>query len=367
MIGKRYEIIITGKGNKAAFLRKLSTTKAKIFQLSNVEDCIRFYTDKEGVRQIRKIRKRYDVQVKISSVEYKNGTTKILSSYYFLIACVIPLCASLFLWTIEIESTMPEVTDRIDSKLKSASIVPFTPLTKLPDEKDIRQLLMLDDPSLSWVRFKRVGTKLTIIPMLSPISSEAGKERSKPSHLVARTAGVITRFELKSGERVGRIHQTVRKGELLASGILEQGNKTTVVGAEGSVYANYWVEYSFSLPRKISYRSQGDETVRFRFHNPLDRKSKSVVKDNPKKKWSLFSLDRSIDEVKRNLTIKPGMEETLLAPLLKEQVLSEKNDNVVIVEEKILHVTFDNDKVEGTILFQLNDNIAIKKPIPQGD
>jgi similar to stage IV sporulation protein len=28
-----------------------------------------------------------------------------------------------------------------------------------------------------------------------------------------------------------------------------------------------------------------------------------------------------------------------------------------------LHVSFDNDKVKGTILFLINDNIAMKRPI----
>ena len=40
---------------------------------------------------------------------------------------------------------------------------------------------------------------------------------------------------------------------------------------------------------------------------------------------------------------------------------------MIIKDDKILHVTFDNDKVNGTILFLVNDNIAIKRPISQGD
>ena len=44
---------------------------------------------------------------------------------------------------------------------------------------------------------------------------------------------------------------------MLATGILEQGDKTTVVGADGAVYADYWVEYSFSLPKTIDYPVTG--------------------------------------------------------------------------------------------------------------
>ena len=58
---------------------------------------------------------------------------------------------------------------------------------------------------------------------------------------------------------------------MLATGILEQGDKTTVVGAEGAVYADYWVEYSFRLPKTIDYHLQGEETVQFSFQSPWQK------------------------------------------------------------------------------------------------
>ena len=61
------------------------------------------------------------------------------------------------------------------------------------------------------------------------------------------------------------------------------------------------------------------------------------------------------------------MEETVIIPLLKNKLLSESCSKAIIKDEKILHVTFDNDKVNGTILFLVNDNIAVKRPISQGD
>src|SRR6185312_10385632 len=97
-----------------------------------------------------------------------------------------------------------------------------------------------------------------------------------PSDLIARTGGVITRFELTKGERVGHVFSTVRKGDLLATGSLEQGDKTVFVGAEGAVFADYWIEYSFSLPKTIQYKVQGEERVEFVFHPPWIAKSDSV-------------------------------------------------------------------------------------------
>ena len=68
------------------------------------------------------------------------------------------------------------------------------------------------------------------------------------------------------------------------------------------------------------------------------------------------------------LELTEGMEQTVIVPLLKQKLLSGTASQAMIIkDDKILHVTFDNDKVNGTILFLVNDNIAIKRPISQGD
>ena len=358
---KRYDIRITGDGDLAGFLSKLASTGAKVLSLSVVDGVARFRTNRQGLAIIRRYRRRYRVKVKMSIAGEESGAKGIFNSNFFLIACIIPFIASLFLWTVEVESDWPEVVERIDQKLGKSSIVPLRLLATIPDEGEIRRELMLDEPSLSWVRFRRVGTTLTVIPMLSPATTDETVVEGPPSDLIARTGGVITRFELKKGERVSRVHQTVKKGDVLATGVLVQGNKTTMVGADGAVYADYWVEYSFSLPKIIDYRLQGEETVEFTFNFPWQQQEE---KWSPK---SFIQTERHVSSRVGQLELKEGMEETILIPLLKNKLLSESLSKAVIQEEKILHVSFDNDKVSGTVLFLINDNIAVKRPISQGD
>lgn len=358
---KRYDICVSGDGDLAGFLTKLAATGAKVLSLSVVDGVARFRTDRLGLKVIRSNRRRYRLKVKISIAGIESGAKGIFISNFFLIACLIPFIASLFLWTVDIESDMPEVVERIDHKLGKLNIVPLRPLAFIPDEGEIRRELMLDDPSLSWVRFSRVGTSLTVIPMLSPPTTNEIDAEGPPSDLVARTGGVITRFELKKGERVSHVHQTVKKGDVLATGVLVQGDKTTVVGADGAVYADYWVEYSFSLPKRIGYRLQGEETVEFSFNLPWQS---SEEKWSPK---SFIQTERHVSEKAGQFELAEGMEETVLIPLLKNKLLAESLTKAIIQDEKILHVSFDNDKVNGTVLFLINDNIAVKRPISQGE
>jgi similar to stage IV sporulation protein len=360
MMRKRFDVKISGDGNLPGLLTKLVTTGTKIASLSVVDGVARFRTDRNGLRAIRRNRRQYRLKAEIKIAGIETGSSRIFSSGSFLIACLIPLGASFFLWTVDIESNMPEVVDRIDKKLEKISIVPLRPLASIPDEGEIRRELMLDDPALSWVRFERVGTSLTVIPMLSPPSNNLIEPEGPPSHLVARTGGVITRFELKKGERVGRVHQTVKEGDILATGILTQGDKTTFVGADGAVYANYWVEYSFSLPKKIDFQIQGEEIIDYTFKLPWIQQE-----ETEQFSWSFFKTDRYMKETAGHFELKEGMEETVLIPLLKNKLLSDSFSKAIILDEKILHVTFDNDKVSGTILFLINDNIAVKRLIPK--
>ncbi|MFC5604048.1 sporulation protein YqfD [Sporosarcina koreensis] len=362
MIHKRYIVVLTGKTDPARFLSFLASSGVKVSGVMESGKGIRFRTDKKGIQVIRKHRRRYKLKVAIKPADEGTVEKRVFSSFRFLIACIIPLIASLFLWKIEIETDVPEVAERIGNKLEETSITMFRPLHLIPDEGEIRRALMVEDPSLSWVRFKKSGSTLTVIPMLSPKLNDSVEKIGPPSDLVARTGGVITGFRLSRGERVARVHQTVKKGDLLATGILEQGDKTAVVGAEGSVYADFWMEYSFKIPKTVDYQLLGEENVIIHWRSPIAWKKSGRPTLQSFMRTERFREDR-IDQFE----LTEGMEEEVIIPLLKYKILTETQSDLIIKDENILHLTFGNDTVEGTILFLMNENIAIKRPLSQGD
>lgn len=360
MANKKYEIKVYGGKQLPLFLTKLKSAGTVITMLSVIDEAAYFRTNQTGLRKIRKYRRRYGLKVRIRTSEKDPGFATIFHSHLYLISFLIPLICSFFLWSIKVDSEMPEVADRIETKLEEMSIVPFRPLLFLPKEDEIRRALMKNDPALSWVRFQRAGTSLAVIPMLSPQLNTNVKEKGAPSHLVAETGGVLTRFALTSGERVGYLYRTVKKGDILATGVLEQGDKRVVVGAEGAVFADYWVEYSFTVPNPVQYKIQGEETVEFQFQLPAtkDIRFPQLLKE-------FVTIDRQVAELDAQLKIEEGMEKTVIIPLIKQKVIAERGLDATIKEEKVLHVTYYDDKVSGTILFLINDNIAVKRPITE--
>ena len=50
--------------------------------------------------------------------------------------------------------------------------------------------------------------------------------------------------------------------------------------------------------------------------------------------------------------------DSFILPLLHEKILKSLPPKTIIKKENILHVTFDDDKVKGKVLFLVNENIA---------
>ena len=59
--------------------------------------------------------------------------------------------------------------------------------------------------------------------------------------------------------------------------------------------------------------------------------------------------------------------EHLIRPLLFQKIMKELPTGTQLLEDKVLQVSIQDDKVKGKILLLINENIAIPHVIPQGD
>lgn len=358
---KQYDVELKGVGKPAQLINEMIRNKKRVLNLEHVDGAVWLRTNLSGIRFIRKNRRKYHLKVHVERLGDGTPINKLFHSWVALLFCIIPFVASFFLWQVTVDAENPEIAERIEQKLKKSSVAPMTLLRQLPDEGTIRSGILTAEPDLSWVRFEKKGTTLTVIPMVSPKTTTQIKSSGKPGELAARTGGVITGFQLKSGERVARLNQTVKKGALLATGVLEQGDKVSIVGAEGAVFADYWLEYKFTVPKTIQYRGKGETRMLIKWNLPW---MKQALDDRPF--WKFVEWSEETDDVKQTITLEEGMEKRFLVPLLKHKLLAETSYEKEIKDENILHVSFDNDKVTGTILFLINENIAVKRPLSQG-
>src|SRR5690606_22499922 len=104
MIHKRYIVVLTGKTDPARFLSFLASSGVKVSGITESGKGIRFRTDKKGIQVIRKHRRRYKLKATIKPADEGTVEKRLFTSLRFLIACIIPLLASLLLWKIEIQT-----------------------------------------------------------------------------------------------------------------------------------------------------------------------------------------------------------------------------------------------------------------------
>lgn len=344
----------------AKLLNEVRKYKGKLRNVVHTKNSVIFETNQDGLRILRRKRRTFNCKFTVEALD--KFEYQLFTGFRFLLFLCIPYIASLFIWSVIVETDHPEIENDIEQKLRQFQIKRLQLKSNLPEEDELRRSLLQDEDRLSWIRFEKSGSQFTVIPMQSP-QVELDKEVARePSHLIAKTAGVITHFALTKGEKSVSLHSTVKKGDILATGILEQGEEEVVVGAEGFVYANYWLEYSFSLPREMTFKKQGQEKLKLSFQRP--KLGKNLFN---KENWNIIEADQQITQTDTTIYLKEGMEKSHIIPIVKLQLQRELGYEAIVQKEELLTITYDEEKVYGKIVFLVNDNIATYDPIKQGD
>ncbi|RND00018.1 sporulation protein YqfD [Lysinibacillus halotolerans] len=366
------EIRITRNNAAHAFIQNLHSKGVKIKNVTHLDNEIRFEITRKDINIVRTIRKKYRVKVKIqylqvSRIFQKNSWTAI----GLLLLICIPIVASQFVWKVEVQSDIPEVRVAVEKIVnEKLSLAKPTLRGKVESDFEIRQTIMEELRDLSWVHILKTGSSMTIVPQLAPITDNRDNINEGKNHLIAAKSGVITHFEISSGERRVLPNTTVYKGDTLVSGVISVGDKSVVVGASGEVYADYWLETEFSIPKELQLISASSRewTIDFKMNNDKKEQGKSFQKiDLPEWLSKFIEIKRTQKYITVTEEITEERIESFILPLLHEKILKSLPPKTIIKKENILHVTFDDDKVKGKVLFLVNENIAENYPIDQGD
>lgn len=352
------------------FLHMLREKQVNIIKLSTINNEITFYINEKDLPQIRKVRRQIQVVLHIS----RPDSDRIIQFHtYVLIGLMlfilIPFFCSHVVWKVVIEDPSDERKASIEADLNSLKVREWTLKSRVPNDGIIRQKLLSNNHDLSWIHITRSGSLIKLEAVPAPFVEKKTTNEQTPSDLVALRKGVITYYDLQSGERVVQLHETVKKGDLLATGIIKQGNLEKIVGAEGKIYADYWLELSFKMPRKIQYDSFIEKRVKVLQIKPAwkNLKNNPTFSSASKVIRSLFQVESEmIYEKKEQNVTEQWIEESFL-PMLHVKTSASLSQNGLIKQEKILHMTWTNDTVNGKVLYYINDNIAGKRPIYQGD
>ncbi|KGR78537.1 hypothetical protein CD29_10850 [Ureibacillus manganicus DSM 26584] len=365
------EIKITKHEKVHQFIQALHQRKVKIKNVVVTDQNVTFEIARSDIKILREVRKKYRLKVKIRYLH----TSKIFQKEFktligLLFLIIIPIVFSQFIWEVEVVADTPELRVAVE-KVMAEKLTLDNPVYKNAIESDfeIRQTIMEELRDLSWVHIFKKGSKITIEPQLAPITDIREQKPEQVSHLVAAKSGVITHFVLTSGERRVMPNTTVYEGETLVSGVITVGDKSVPIGAVGEVYADYWLETEFTIPKKVQFISSTERKWTIHFKTNDEKESQQSFREVNLPQWlsGLLEIKETQEYITSTQEITEKQIESFILPLLHEKILKSLPPKTIIKKENILQVSFDGDKVKGKVLFLVNENIAKPYPISQGE
>lgn len=140
---------------------------------------------------------------------------------------------SAFVWTVEIKGNKTIAEEEILASCEKIGIKEGVLKSKI-DPQIAKQELLLMQNKLAWASVNLEGS---IASVNVTEVKEKEEDNSIATNLKAAADGIITKIDVTSGNCVVKVGDTVAKGQLLVSGVIERENSTRFVHSSGSITA----------------------------------------------------------------------------------------------------------------------------------
>lgn len=359
-------ISVKQSATSSKFLQALRNEQIPLYGVRFQGEQINFQVAYHHLSVVRQARRKYRVKLTIEYV-FPNRILQrdLVTLIGMLVLLAIPIFLTQFIWKVEIEASTIELEDEVAEFLEKELAIQM-PMRRQSfiEDNALRQRIMEKFRLFSWIHITKKGSYITISPQLAP-KIENKELALKEQHLIASNSGVITHFQISRGIRKVEPNMTVYEGDTLVSGVLMHGDQYVIVGAEGEVFADYWLETTFSIPKKIEMEALVDYGWEYGVNWDQLKQVWQTKSFEPIKSFVSKSPYRMFE--KKTETISEEDVDSIVLPLLHEKMIRSLPLKSTIKSEKLLHVYTDDDTVKGKVLFLVNENIAKPHPIHQGE
>lgn len=167
---------------------------------------------------------------------------------------------SAFIWTVEVNGNKTVPEGEILTACEKIGIKEGVLRSEI-DPQIAKQELLLEENKLAWASVNIEGCRVTVDVTEA---KEKGEDKSKATNLTAAADGVITKIDVTSGNCLVKVGDTVAKGQLLVSGVIERENSTDFVHSSGCITARTEREFTVSADFKRTVAEKTGETKKRR-------------------------------------------------------------------------------------------------------
>lgn len=209
----------------------------------------------ENEEQLRQIAEKVQLQWSGSSF---NGAPKLRQRYRkrvgigtgVLLSAALLLFSQQFVWKIEVKGNEQLGSSEVISTAKQLGLKPGVWKHSL-DVIRIADQLSVQLDEVSWSAVNLLGTTAEIEIVERVLPPELIDDET-PCNVVAKKAGTIVELEVYDGERMVKIGDTIRQGELIASGILQdKKGRTFYEHARARMVVEYTQTEIVELPLSV--------------------------------------------------------------------------------------------------------------------
>ena len=284
-----------------------------------------------------------------------------------------------FVWKLEVTGCESLTADYITEKLAECglSIGTFRPGI---DEKKLQNKMLIQMPELAWLWVDKSGSKV-VVQVKERVLPPAVSDPNAYCDLVAAKDGVIEAMVITAGAPMTALGSTVRKGDLLVSGLLvsDKGAEPRHVASEGEIYARVWYEKTkaFSLwspkthdtgrsEKKYTLAVFGTQLKLFRRAEPHFAEYSAAEEEHELTVLGRYlglgvhcttytEQETTYEKLSADSTIENGTLE------LQNEIDAMTAPNAELKESKATSAVIDEDTVEVTVVSEYLENIAEKK------
>lgn len=341
-----------------------------------------------------KLLKKYNLRMKILKKEgFPFWIYHMKIRKYFYLGILLFVCLlfafSSFIWRVDIKGTKHVSEELVRTLLEQEGVYVGQLKYRLKDQEQIKHRLLSQIPESVWIGFQIEGTRalITIVEKKRVEKSQDNLPSYGPVHLIAKKEAMITDMQVEKGNPLVGVHDTVEKGELLVSGIygdLENETSGNIIGAKGKVFGEVWYEAEVEIPTsqvRHTFTGASEKVIYLYFRSWIftrpffKTKFKNYeIQEKPRPlylgNWKLpFGwIEREYLQMKKTKYTLRESEAVLLGKRrATEELKRTLGEDGKILVEKVLHQRSENGKVYLKIHFDVIENIAVPKPIIQGE
>jgi similar to stage IV sporulation protein len=314
----------------------------------------------------------YRKRLPIYKYRFRYGVILGILIFVFLITYL-----SSFLWAIDVTGNSRLTEQEIKTILRDCGVYEGVKLKDINNDL-VRIKAMSRSKDIAWISVNVRGIRAEVVVAESQRAPEK-EEEAQCANIVAGYDGLITGIVIERGTQMVKVGETVKKGDLLVSGIIEERDgDVTFVNASAKVYAQTERAITVEQPYKIEKVTQTDgklqrfslecfgKKINFSFKYGLSKEKCDIIS----KRGSIYifrdfrlpvSYTAEYQSSRVVGTVSLTREQAIAAAQTEAYRLLFSQANAELVSRRFSY-NFDEDKLTAYLYAVCEENIAKNLP-----